>query len=234
MNGDMDWKMKQEQVLTVIRGHFAAIRIHPTYLDVLCRGTPARSISIDWTPGTDEESVRLRMQWMLATILVHELMHAMWIVWHGTKVGEPYYRDTRVAELGWQWESNLFSGTIVPGIDGPAGANYGFQFFRWPDINDSTKIKPLTSYKKWGGSVFQNRYAVDMEFVQGFFTHDFWDRVERFGLATFEPEHRFGVRVKWPEPQLWPGESSTAPAFVEGPDPPSPERADEHGIIDIP
>jgi len=47
----------------------------------------------------------------LATTLVHEVLHALWRNKYAPDL-EPFYMDTRAAELGFQWEQLLYSGQI--------------------------------------------------------------------------------------------------------------------------
>ncbi|KAH0009556.1 hypothetical protein KCU78_g10672, partial [Aureobasidium melanogenum] len=46
-------------------------------IDYVCRGASPVEDAIDWTPGSDEESARLRVKFILATTMVHEVMHAL-------------------------------------------------------------------------------------------------------------------------------------------------------------
>jgi hypothetical protein len=84
-----------------------SILITNDIVDILCRGVPPSSFAENWNPGTDDESARLRCSVLCATVMVHEVMHAFGIVqgnWphhgHSTSPPEPFYVDSRVAELG--------------------------------------------------------------------------------------------------------------------------------------
>jgi hypothetical protein len=84
-----------------------SILITNDIVDILCRGVPPSSFAENWNPGTDDESARLRCSVLCATVMVHEVMHAFGIVqgnWphhgHATSPPEPFYVDSRVAELG--------------------------------------------------------------------------------------------------------------------------------------
>jgi hypothetical protein len=81
------------------------------YIDCVSREVSAVEDATDWTPGSDGESARLRVMFNLATTMVHEVMHALWRNKHFPDY-EPYYMDTRAAELGFQWEQLLYSGQI--------------------------------------------------------------------------------------------------------------------------
>ncbi|TIA15866.1 hypothetical protein D6C83_08313, partial [Aureobasidium pullulans] len=81
------------------------------HINIICREVSPVQDAIDWTPGSDEESARLRVKFNLATTMVHEVMHALWRCRYFPHV-EPYYRDTRHAELGFQWEQLMYSGVI--------------------------------------------------------------------------------------------------------------------------
>ena len=80
-------------------------------IDCVCREAQCAEDAIEWQPGSDEPSARLRVMFNLATTLVHEVMHALWLNKYAPNF-EPYYMDTRAAELGFQWEQLLYSGQI--------------------------------------------------------------------------------------------------------------------------
>ena len=87
------------------------IDLNSIYFDVLIRCMPVSVYTdVNWDPGTDETSARLRVQWLCAVTMVHELMHAIWFDKHELRRPEPFYTDTRVSEIGWQWEQCVFSG----------------------------------------------------------------------------------------------------------------------------
>ena len=101
--------------LTMLReDNTITLDLNPTYFDILIRFIPVPEYTpVDWEPGTDEVSARLRTQWLCAVTIVHELMHALWFNKFELRA-EPFYTDTRVAELGWQWEQEMFSGNPEP------------------------------------------------------------------------------------------------------------------------
>lgn len=99
------------------QGHLISqTAIDPEFFDVLCGLTTSASLCPPWKPGTDEASARLRIQFMLALTMVHELMHALNFKldpWRTEGFGlEPFYIDTRLAELGSQWEREIFGVSI--------------------------------------------------------------------------------------------------------------------------
>ncbi|TIA09739.1 hypothetical protein D6C80_08451 [Aureobasidium pullulans] len=198
------------------------------YINVICREVSPVQDAIDWTPGSDEESARLRVKFNLATTMVHEVMHALWRCRYFPHA-EPYYRDTRHAELGFQWEQLMYSGVI----EGPT-TNRGFPYilstYQWPEPEDEEDNREaLMSHKKWGSGNVPREYAVEMSFIQNFFTLDFWDEVDRYGSSNFFPLKRLGVRTVG-KFEYWKSESPTIRGPAD-PTPQSPDDADERGII---
>lgn len=108
--------------LTNSRNGSELIFINAKYFDILCRGELATAGARSWFPGSDEDSARLRVQFVLAVTMVHEIIHALW--WKKfPDLKEPFYRDTRASETGWQWEMLLFTG-LIDGL----GKEYGFPY----------------------------------------------------------------------------------------------------------
>lgn len=87
------------------------IYVNKQDMDCVCREASCAEDAFEWQPGSDEASARLRVMFNLATTLVHEVMHALWRNKYAPDF-EPYYMDTRAAELGFQWEQLLYSGRI--------------------------------------------------------------------------------------------------------------------------
>ncbi|THW94771.1 hypothetical protein D6D15_01926 [Aureobasidium pullulans] len=215
------------------------------HINIICREVSPVQDAIDWTPGSDEESARLRVKFNLATTMVHEVMHALWRCRYFPHA-EPYYRDTRHAELGFQWEQLMYSGVI----EGPT-TNRGFPYvgfssndtysqhadslqilstYQWPEPEDEEDNREaLMSHKKWGSGNVPREYAVEMSFIQNFFTLDFWDEVDRYGSSNFFPLKRLGVRTVG-KFEYWKSESPTIRGPAD-PTPQSPDDADERGII---
>lgn len=99
-----------------------------------------------------------------------------------------------------------------------------------PPTGDDEHVKFLMSHKKWGSSDVHQDFAVEMSFVQGLFTHEFWEEVDRYGISNFRPARMLGVRVTVPS-EYWDAESPTVTGPADG-RPPSPDGADSRGIID--
>jgi hypothetical protein len=87
------------------------IVLNKRLIDYVCREASPVEDAIDWKPGSDVNSARLRVMFNLAITMVHEVMHALWRNRYYPAF-EPYYRDTRAAELGFQWEQLLYTGQI--------------------------------------------------------------------------------------------------------------------------
>ncbi|KAG9529009.1 hypothetical protein KCU93_g3812, partial [Aureobasidium melanogenum] len=200
-------------------------------IDYVCRGASPIEDGIDWTPGSDEESARLRVKFILAITMVHEAMHALWCnKYHPDR--EPFYIDTRMAELGHQWEQLLYSGQIDNPTSQDRGSPYILSIGKWPSPNEEEGEIPtqIMSHKKWGSTNVWHEFAVEMSFVQNMFTHEFWAEVDRYGISNFWPRRTLGVRRTLVS-EYWKAESPV----VRGPDdgePPSPDGADLRGIID--
>ncbi|KAI5271144.1 hypothetical protein E4T47_05515 [Aureobasidium subglaciale] len=208
------------------------IFLDKAHIGHVCREVSPVQDAIDWEPGSDEESARLRAKFGLATTMVHEVMHALWRN-NNYPSPEPFYMDTRTAELGFQWEQIMYSGVIdsaTATLD--TGAPYCLTIYRWPSPEEGTERpkESRMSHKKWGGTDVVHEYAVEMSFVQNMFTHDFWAEVDRFGIGMFSPRRMLGVRY-YESTKLWEGEIPTigGPGALE---PVSPVYADAHGIID--
>jgi hypothetical protein len=115
---DIEMTGKQENLHGLTHGERGSIEIvlNKQMVDCVCREASPVEDAADWNPGSDVESARLRVMFNLATTLVHEVMHALWRNKYSPAY-EPYYMDTRAAELGFQWEQLLYSGQI----DNPTG-----------------------------------------------------------------------------------------------------------------
>jgi hypothetical protein len=101
---------------------------------------------------------------------------------------------------------------------------------KWPAPEADNTEKALMSHKKWGFSDIHQDFAVEMNYVQSFFTHEFWSEVDRYGIANFWPRRMLGVRSKVVS-KYWEAESPTIRGPADG-SPPSPDGADDRGIID--
>ena len=63
--------------------------------------------------------------------------------------------------------------------------------YQWPEPEDEEDNREaLMSHKKWGSGNVPREYAVEMSFIQNFFTLDFWDEVDRYGSSNFFPVSR--------------------------------------------
>jgi hypothetical protein len=115
---DKEMTGKEENLHGYTHGERGSIEIvlNKQMVDYVCREASPVEDAADWNPGSDVESARLRVMFNLATTVVHEVMHALWRNKYFPDF-EPYYMDTRAAELGFQWEQLLYSGQI----DNPTG-----------------------------------------------------------------------------------------------------------------
>jgi len=110
---EVDLTNEKEKVHGYTIGGRGSIEIHLNEQDTncACREAQCAEDAVEWQPGSDEPSARLRVMFNLATTLVHEVLHALWRNKYAPDF-EPYYMDTRAAELGFQWEQLLYSGQI--------------------------------------------------------------------------------------------------------------------------
>lgn len=110
---EKDWTNDKEKLHAYTTGDKGSVEIYVNKQDIdcVCREVQCAEDAMEWQPGSDELSARLRVMFNLATTLVHEVMHALWRNKFAPDF-EPYYMDTRAAELGFQWEQLLYSGAI--------------------------------------------------------------------------------------------------------------------------
>ncbi|THV89701.1 hypothetical protein D6D26_09677 [Aureobasidium pullulans] len=155
------------------------IVINENVLSILCGRINASDFSKPWSPGTDNPSARLRLQWSLATTMVHELMHALWLARHGTTSIEPFFRDTRFSELGWQWETLIYGGAIAP-TSNRCEQPYGLQIQNWPGGITHVRYPTLQNVGPEPPKIIE-LFPVEMSWVADFFKQSFWDFVERYG-----------------------------------------------------
>jgi len=184
------------------------------FIDILCRGVSPASFAVEWTPGTDAESARLRYSLVCAIALVHEVMHAFWnvrgeypeegILTEGPP--EPFYMDTRIAELGFQWQTLVLGGEFY-GILEPFIFPYGARTSRWPGPTELAERKHTElrmSLRKYGHvRNWQTRYAVSMDWVRSLFTDAFWKEIERSGDAGLKIQRKLGARRKLDDEFQW-------------------------------
>ncbi|CAD0109151.1 unnamed protein product [Aureobasidium uvarum] len=137
---------------------------------------------------------------------------------------EPYYVDTRVAELGLQWQRIVFGpdGSNLDPINQHVGCSYGLLTTRWPGPTGPTihpKFTVLRMSKRKFGHVsrWRSYYAVSMDWVRSLFTDAFWDEVQRNGAAGLHPERKLGVRLLNGNYKWYTHEVQQPYVFVESP-----------------
>lgn len=199
------------------------------FIDILCGGVSPASFAVHWKPGTDDESARLRYNLVCAITLVHEVMHAFWVIrgdWLEESIltdapPEPFYIDTRIAELGFQWQTLVLGGDFF-GILEPFTFPYGARTSRWPGPEELTERKHTElrmSMRKYGHvRNWQTRYAVSMDWVRSLFTDAFWAEIERNGDAGLRIQRKLGARRKLDDEFEWfEGEEQVPYEFIESP-----------------
>lgn len=196
----------------------------------------AKMYTLDRVKGYDRQAHFHRMHFFLASVLVHEISHALFYAtkeWRPSAIvtvfpPEPLYRDSYIPELGYATEQVLFDGVMSCNTkdyrdqDQAAylSAPYGIQLVRFPGgIDVSGAYSPMGSPAQYGrtSAVY---YAVPMMYMHQFFTEDFWQKkVKASGIQAFKPLRyhgfRYGVR------SLRPGETLFRDTEPESPSPPA-------------
>ena len=101
-------------------------------------------------------SQRLRLSYLFAETLAHEIAHAL----RNARVApappdntvhpprvmqdyEPFFEDQRRAEVGHAWESVVIGGKLIDLSQGPHSVAYGLYMEKWPDIDDTFIKLPI-------------------------------------------------------------------------------------------
>lgn len=152
-------------------------------------------------PGADDRSSLLRLQFIFAITMVHELTHA----W-GFAVGrdkdlkfEPYRDNDCVSELGYALEATIFGEMVVQGLSGNPCIQYepfGFRSSRFAEYGADFKASAYKCSHLEYGLTHYTEYGVPMSFVQRFFTDEFWQDVRRYGTQAIKVPQPFGVRYR--------------------------------------
>jgi hypothetical protein len=180
------------------------------FLQVLQRNLQASQNSMPWTPGSHDESAVLRTQFALAVTLVHEVMHALWIITNHTKEElspipphypqwvkrkEPFFRDGRMNEKGACWEDYVFGGMLHM-LGKPTGAimPYGISSVPFPGFSRNYPSSiDRENPRKWGIE-WQTEYPIEMQHVRDKFTSEMWDEVHRYGIKRLRRKRKLGYR----------------------------------------
>lgn len=101
-------------------------------------------------------SQRLRISYVFAATLAHEIAHAL----RNARVGppppdqtfhpprerqdyEPFFEDQRKSEVGHAWETVVIGGRLIDLSRGQWSAAYGLYIEKWPDIDDTFLSLPI-------------------------------------------------------------------------------------------
>lgn len=101
-------------------------------------------------------SQRLRISYVFAETLAHEIAHAL----RNARVGppppdetvqppretqdyEPFFEDQRKSEVGHAWETVVIGGKLIDLSQGQWSAAYGLYLEKWPDIDDTFISLPI-------------------------------------------------------------------------------------------
>lgn len=184
------------------------VSLNTDYLRILREdpGYGAQTWSQPWSPGTDEESARLRTRLLLAITMIHEIAHCAWKIRSSNRgiieLAEPYLRDRPINELGYELENMIFAGWIRPsGNKEHISAPYGLNIVRYPGPDDAhledkdLQLFPRGRPHDWS-IIWCTEYPVHMNLCKKLFTREFWDEeVSRYGFARCRPERKKGVRL---------------------------------------
>ncbi|KAI9880103.1 MAG: hypothetical protein M1830_005348 [Pleopsidium flavum] len=150
-------------------------------------------------------SERLRLQYYIASSMVHELAHAVegavtpMLPRSPTRQGppifvlsefpdEPFFERDRLAECGHAWDSCVIGGRpCMWGDEFPAGYAIG----KWPGIDFRDDLPVRAKAKRW-----TTVYFVPMEHIQALFTNKFWsdEGIGRYGAGEVIAKKTFGWR----------------------------------------
>ncbi|CAG8974681.1 hypothetical protein HYALB_00006416 [Hymenoscyphus albidus] len=148
------------------------------------------------------DSERMGLQWYIANVLCHELLHAMWytedLEKHGRQrlydVPEPYVEEDPVTELGFAFETSTFGGTSYPfreyadtyelsGLTTPLG--FWLQT-EWPTPNHGRMSnEPILTKPpmKWS-EIWR---PIPVTFYEDVQQREFWDTgVAKFGTSVLQ------------------------------------------------
>ncbi|KAI9051833.1 hypothetical protein LZ554_004095 [Drepanopeziza brunnea f. sp. 'monogermtubi'] len=144
------------------------------------------------------DAERLGLQYWIATTLVHESIHALWIVLHARKTRretgialhariEPYVVTDQIMELGFAMEGRALGGHLKPMWKKPH-INFGYWVEPgFPTTNDIAR-------KNSGSAVLQSAaldtavcaYPVPVSFFEAIHNEDFWQLLPNLGTPLLQ------------------------------------------------
>lgn len=175
----------------------------------------------------DARTAHCRALWFFAIVLLHELAHATHLAYwelfpdryNPTTDGkEPFWRDDRLAELGWAFTQVVFGAVFHPFGFNPYSASlpYGMAQIRWPGGSNLGDARG--SALGWAHA-YMTRGATDVHWCHKFFTRRFWEvDVPARGAHAMAAEWKVAVQYMMPFASLFPGETP----LLNPPGPPSP------------
>ena len=144
------------------------IRLHSDFYIV------AKKLSMMHYP---DPAQKLRYNFYLATIIVHELAHAMELSqWRNRAPSphEPFLLHHNEAELGRTWETYMFGGTVNP-INDRVDSIYGVATWNWPQ--SFGEMDPERTIV----------YAVPMSYIEKIQQKDMWKKHQQFDHGNPQP-----------------------------------------------
>ncbi|KAK3319857.1 hypothetical protein B0T19DRAFT_273521 [Cercophora scortea] len=150
----------------------------------------------------------------LAVTMVHQLMHAFWMLrvrdgshdQYGTNL-EPFVNDEWVIELGYSFENEIFGGVInvAPQCNGyefgepeePGRRSYLLGLTKFPeDSMYATGMVTMNRYEHYGGFRRGLRFPVPTLYAALFQQEQFWTTiVPNFGISVLKAPSYFQTRV---------------------------------------
>lgn len=184
-------------------------------------------------------AAKIRAYWKLATVMLHELSHAVTIATWQRPLGkfngrisfEPYFRDSRHTEVGGALESLVLGGRNSS-LGGP-GAPFGMAQYMVPSLSYNSVGRDLGSAFKYGDNV-DMVWLIPMPHMMQFFHMDWWnDQVTRYGYYAWhipEDQKTHVLKIRNRATAVDPDESPTLalPRFS-----PLPTRAEYIARVDL-
>ncbi|RDW69321.1 hypothetical protein BP6252_08341 [Coleophoma cylindrospora] len=161
-------------------------------------------------------SERLGIQWFLTTVIVHELMHAIWrthfwlmsparcvdqtmgdVPEEGDAMWEIFWDQCPVSELGHHMEQVVFGGQPEPYLVDRPGGPFGYCMGQvYPTVTDNGVGYVLTSPPR---STTQTFWPLPAQHFERIFQERFWDvGISSFGLEVMHAKYlSYGSQVKY-------------------------------------
>lgn len=199
---------QKHRVARYSTGCKSEMRISRTDYNKLIKVTETRSTDVPYL---------LALQFEMAVLLLHELVHACWYFVNGSEDKNPFFGDSIINELGFEMENQLFGGhlTRIYG-DETRVKRYKHNekesllrgivaLWEWPyqlQAQDYIKDKNVDLlYRKEPIEVrpLDQAWRVELPFLQQLFTDNFWEDVSLENSRALRPQRTQGFcfRVRY-------------------------------------